>query len=233
MRTRFIIILFLSVFITSCTKNVDYTQGFMDETSGLYKYSSDEVIEVYYDNNKLFLNWRGVEKIKLVVLNQHTFFIADMYAKLRFVKHLNTNEDYLSIVNPENEDLVTYDYLKLSDSVNIPSGYLKNGHYDKALAGYLEIQKQDSTSVFINEWDFNRLGYGLLNDKNYQNAIDVFKINVALYPESSNVFDRLASAYLRSGDSIQAFDNYKKALALNKDNRSAKQFVNDYNEKEN
>ena len=228
MRTRLIITLFLIVFITSCSKNVDYTTAFMDQTSGRYLYSPDEVLEVYYENKKLFLKWRGVEKIKPVILDQHTFFVADMYAKLRFVKHPNTNEHYLSIVNPDNEDLITYNYLKLADSVNIPSMDLKNGNYDKALAGYLEIKKQDSTSIFIDEGEFNRLGYGLLREKNYQSAIDVFKINVALYPESSNVYDSLADAFLRKGDSLQAFHNYKIALSLNSENSRAKQYVKTY-----
>ena len=58
-------------------------------------------------------------------------------------------------------------------------------------------------------------------------------MNVALYPESDNVYDSLADAYLRSGDSLQAFNNYKIALEYNSGNKRAKQYVEAYNKKYN
>lgn len=215
----------------SCSENVNYTSEFINQTSGRYLLTPDEVLVVYYENNRLFLKWRGVEKLKPVIIDQNTFFVGDMYKKLRFVQHPETNEFYLATVDPDNESLITYDYLKLADSVDIPSGYLLNGEFNKALAGFLEIKKQDSTSILIDETEFNKLGYSYLRKGKYQNAIDVFKINVALYPESSNVYDSLADAYLRSGDSLQAFNNYKIALELDNDNRRAKEYVKAYNPK--
>jgi len=231
MKTLMKTIIFLcSLFLfVSCSNSVDFSHEHIQQTSGRYLYAPDEVIEVYYENNKLYLKWRGAEKIEPVLLDEHTFFIPDMYKKLRFVQQPNSNKRFLSVVNPEDEDLVTYDYLKLSDSVDIPSEYLKKGNYDKALSGYLEIQKQDSTHWSIEEYEFNRLGYSLLREKKYENAINVFKINVALYPKSSNVYDSLADAYLRSGDSLQAYDNYKMALELDVDNVRAQQYIKAYN----
>jgi len=223
-----ITILFCFLFVVSCSKSVDYSPEHIEQTSGRYLFTPDEVIEVYYEGNNLFLKWRSVTKIEPVILDQNTFFVADMYKKLRFVKHPNTGSRYLSIVNPDHDDLITYDYLKLSDSTDIPSAYLKNGDYDKALSGYLEIQKQDSNSELFNQNEFNRLGYRFLREEEYQDAISVFKINVALFPESSNVYDSLAEAYLKSGDSLNAYNNYKKALDLDSDNKNAAQYVNDY-----
>ncbi|PTM08090.1 MAG: tetratricopeptide repeat protein [Bacteroidetes bacterium] len=219
--------------VASCSKSVDYSPEYIKQTSGRYLYSPDEVFEIYYENKKLFLNWRGVKKIKPVIIDQHTFFVADMYKKLRFVQRPNTKEQYVSIVNPDNEDLITYDYLKLADSFDIPSSHLKNENFDKALAGYLEIKKQDSTSILIDEGEFNRLGYTYLREKKYSNAISVFRINEALFPESSNVYDSLADAYLRQGDSLQAFNNYKIALRLDSNNKRAKHFVDAYGKKVN
>ncbi len=106
---------------------------------------------------------------------------------------------------------------------------LRDKEYNKALEGYLDIKQQDSTSVFIDEDEFNNLGYELLRKKENQNAINVFKINVALYPESENVYDSLADAYLRSGDSLNAYNNYKKALELNTGNKRAKKFIEVFN----
>ena len=221
--------LFLIVVVFSCSKNIDYSSEYIKQTSGRYLYNQDEVIDVYYDNGKLFLKWRGAEKIKPVILDENIFFVVDMYKKLHFVQHPETKKRYLSIISVDNKDLITYDYLKVEDSFRIPSMHLKNKNYDKALAGFLEIKKQDSTSVLINEKEFNSLGYKLLREKEYENAIEVFKINVALYPKSDNVYDSLADAYLRHGDSLQAFINYKKALEYNNTNKRAKEFVEAYN----
>ena len=82
----------------------------------------------------------------------------------------------------------------------------------------------------IDEYELNRLGYNYLRDKNYQNAIAVFKMNVTLYPESGNVYDSLADAYLRSGDSLEAFTNYKKALEIEPENSRALKYIKAYNE---
>ncbi len=234
MKTKYLLFfIFLIVVVFSCSKNIDYSSEYIEQTSGRYLFNQDEVIDVYYENGKLFLKWRGAEKIKPVVLDKNIFFVADMYKKFHFVQHPETKKRYLSILSEDNKDQISYDYLKVEDSFRIPSMHLKNKNYDKALAGYLEIQKQDSTSVLISEREFNSLGYKLLREKEYQNAIDVFKMNVVLYPESDNVYDSLADAYLRHGDSLQAFNNYKKAFEYNNGNKRAKQFVEAYNKKYN
>ncbi|MBQ0786772.1 MAG: tetratricopeptide repeat protein [Oceanihabitans sp.] len=234
MKTRTLLLsLISSIIISSCSKNVNYTPEFIAQTSGRYLFNQDDVIEVFYENNKLFVKWRGAEKLEPVVIDENTFFIVDMYKKLRFVQHPETKKRYLSIIPKENESTITYDYLKVTDSFKTPSMHLKSGNYEKALTGFLAIKKQDSTNVLINENEFNTIGYELLRKEEYQNAIAVFDINVALYPESDNAYDSLADAYLRSGDSLQAFHNYKKALTFNNRNNRAKRFVKAYSENKN
>ena len=56
-------------------------------------------------------------------------------------------------------------------------------------------------------------------------------MNVALYPESSNVYDSLGEAYLASGDSIKALNNYKKSFELNPNNVRAERVINALAEK--
>ncbi|WP_166963599.1 tetratricopeptide repeat protein [Yeosuana marina] len=227
---RVLFFLLIITVLSACSKHIDYSQEYMDQTSGRYLYNDDEVIDVYYKNKKLYLKWKGAKQIEPVILDENTFFVADMFSKLRFVEQPETKQRYLSVVSDENENSISYDYLKVADSFKTPTMLLKRKEYDKALLGYLEIQKKDSTSVFINEGDFNKKGYSLLREKKYNEAIQIFKINVALHPESDNVYDSLAEAYLKSGDSLQAFNNYKKALELNSGNKRAKDYVNSYKE---
>jgi len=65
------------------------------------------------------------------------------------------------------------------------------------------------------EQDFNRLGYRYLNEEKADEAIAVFKLNAAMYPESWNVYDSLGEAYLKHGDKGLALKSYAKALELN------------------
>jgi tetratricopeptide (TPR) repeat protein len=174
------------------------------------------------------LKWKCASKVEPVDLDENTFFVADMYKKLRFVQHPETKKRYLATVSADDDNKVSYDFLKVEDTYNTPRMYLQNKDYDNALKGYLELRKQDSTQIYIEEAEVNRMGYNFLTDKDYANAIAVFKMNTALYPESDNVYDSLADAYVRSGDSLQAFNNYKKALELNSGNERAKDFVKNY-----
>ena len=229
MKTKVVLYsIFFILTILSCKKSVNYTPEYMQETSGRYLYNQDDIIEVFYENNRMFFKWRGAEKLKPVILDDKTFIIVEMDQKFHFLQNPETKERFLSKIPKDNEDLISYDYIKVADSFKVPSMHLKDKNYDKAMQGYLEIQKQDSTSLLIEESSFNSLGYQLLREKKYEDAIGVFKINVALYPESGNVYDSLADAYVRKGDSLQAFNYYKMALVYNSGNRRAKEFSEAY-----
>ncbi|WP_369994331.1 tetratricopeptide repeat protein [Winogradskyella sp.] len=231
MKTKAIVLILFAVSIfASCSKSVEYSEEFKEQTSGKYLYNLDEFVEVYYNDNELLLKWKGGE-IKPVTLGQNEFFVPDMYKKFRFVKHPKTNERYLSVIDEDDEAKITYDYIKVKDGYKTPSQHLKDGNYEKALEGYLEIKKQDSTSSYIRERDFNSLGYRHLRDKEYKEAIEVLKINAVLHPNSSNVYDSLADAYLRSGDSLQAYNNYKKAYEMDPRNPRAERFLEVYKPK--
>ncbi|WP_400078051.1 tetratricopeptide repeat protein [Winogradskyella sp. R77965] len=226
----FLFALTLSLIIFNCSSNIEYSETFKKETAGSYLYNQDDLIEVYYENDKLFLNWRG-GKIEPVAIAENEFFVADMYKKLWFVQHPETKERYLSIIPEGDNGKTTYDYLKAPKGYKTPSLHLKEGNYEKALAGYLEIKKQDSTSIFIRERDFNSMGYKHIRKHEYEKAIGVLKLNAALHPNSANAFDSLAEAYLLNGDSLEAYRNYKKTLEIYSANKRAKAYVDAYKSK--
>ncbi len=231
--TSVVVMLLMVFFVLSCTKSVKYTKEYVEQTSGRYLFDQDNIIDVFYENEKLFVTLGGVKTIEPVILDEETFFVADIYKKFRFVEHPETKKRYLSIISDANDNLISYDYLKVDDTYKTPRMHLESGNYDKALEGYLEIKAQDSTNVLIDEAELNSLGYRLLRKKEYDNAIEVFNMNVLLYPESANVYDSLADGYLAQGDSLQAFENFKKTLELNEHNRKANKFVTEYQKKKN
>ena len=67
------------------------------------------------------------------------------------------------------------------------------------------------------ETDVNALGYQLLGEKKYPEALEMFRKNVKDYPESWNVHDSLGEALATTGDKKGASASYERALALARD----------------
>jgi Protein of unknown function (DUF2911) len=67
---------------------------------------------------------------------------------------------------------------------------------------------------FASEAELNNFGYFfLLQQKEIDKAIEIFKINIDKHPDSWNVYDSLAEAYGNKGDKENAVKNYKLASA--------------------
>jgi dienelactone hydrolase len=60
----------------------------------------------------------------------------------------------------------------------------------------------------------NLTGYEHLQAGNTQLAIEIFKLNVAAFPESPNTYDSLSDGYIVAGQKDLALQNVKKALEL-------------------
>lgn len=71
------------------------------------------------------------------------------------------------------------------------------------------------------EDDMNSWGYQLMRQGEKQWALEVFKLNVAMHPQSYNPYDSLAECYEALGDRVQASNNYQRSLALNPKNTHA------------
>lgn len=62
--------------------------------------------------------------------------------------------------------------------------------------------------------EFNALGYVVLAQKKYAEAINIFKLNTLLHPDNAGTFDSLAEAYMVKGDNNNARYYYKKVLEM-------------------
>jgi len=224
MKLKSILSLIIVLLIFSCNSSKN-SESFIKKTTGRYLYNSDELIEVYFKENVLHLKWRGATEIKPLKVSNDTFFVKEMNEKIQFLTNPSNGKEYIVLVPKEKGKTITFNYKKLEENEKIPSEYLKNSEYSKALQGYLAIQKKDSLDSTVKESNFNTFGYNELRNKNFEKAIQLFSINVALHPNSSNVYDSLAEAYMKSGDTINAINNYKKSLALDSGNKRAKRNI--------
>ncbi len=100
----------------------------------------------------------------------------------------------------------------------------KNG-IQAGLIKFKEIRSDPGNKLYFEEREFNAMGYRLMGAGKMKAAIEIFKLNVEMYPESANVYDSLAEAYMNSGDTKKAIKNYKKSLELNPDNTNAKEML--------
>lgn len=87
-----------------------------------------------------------------------------------------------------------------------------------AIDQYCEQRKGTTVSFTLDENQMNRLGYLLLGAKRVKEAIEIFKLNVEDYPNSSNTYDSLGEAYMIAGEKDLAIRNYEKSVELNPKN---------------
>lgn len=84
------------------------------------------------------------------------------------------------------------------------------------------IRRANPESPLIREEAVNSFGYSLLGKKQAEAAIDVFRLNTELYPQSGNAWDSLAETYLAAGKKGLARQLYAKALEVEPDYPNAK-----------
>ena len=71
----------------------------------------------------------------------------------------------------------------------------------------------------------NRLGYDLINEKKLDWAVEIFKLNIRLFPNNPNGYDSLGEAYMLKGVKDLAIQNYKKVLEMDPENENAKKML--------
>ncbi len=225
MKAKLIFTLIITGFLMNCTSKKNSSE-FIENTSGRYFFNADEVIEVVFKEQELYLNWRNTD-LKPLKLNDSVFYVSELNEKLIF----NSNENKIVLAEKREHKGEKYIFLKLKEGEKTPSEYLAENNYNQALEGYKEIQQRDSLNPLIRERNLNRTGYRFIRNNEIEKAINIFKINTELYPNSSNTFDSLGDAYLKNNDTLNAIDSYKKALSINPENRSSKRNLKELTDK--
>ncbi len=96
---------------------------------------------------------------------------------------------------------------------------------------YAAVSKNMGFTVSPPELLINTLGYEAMSQKWYKKAAALFRMNIANYPGSNNVYDSYGDLLAEMKDTLAAKTAYEKALAL-KDNASTRQKLNTLEGKE-
>ena len=215
-------ILFTFILLTSCTsqKNKD---SFIEATSGRYLFNANEVLEIYFEDAIMHAKWRGNDDIELLKVNDSAFYMKELNEKMLFVSKPKT---HIELAPKTEHKGVIYRFDKMEKGEKTPSEYFNDKEYDKALTAFKTIKEKDSLNPNVSERRLNTLAYRFLRKEEYDEAKELFKINMALYPNSSNVYDSMSDLYFSKKDTVNAIIYYKKALAINPENRSSKARLN-------
>jgi tetratricopeptide (TPR) repeat protein len=159
----------------------------------------------------------GSPGFELFPVSDNEFVRKDAEITYTFVKGAGGSADKIALKLTEGGSEAP----RMAKDARVPYEELMAGRIDEAVAGYMKIKKQTPLNAAVQEARLNTLGYTMLQEKKIDAAIAIFKVNVALYPQSSNVYDSLGEAYLAAGDKDQAAVNYKKSLDLDPKNQNA------------
>jgi len=65
-----------------------------------------------------------------------------------------------------------------------------------------------------------------------EKALELFKLNVILFPESARVWDSLGEGFMTAGNNELAIAHYEKSLALNPSNDNARRIIEKLRQKD-
>lgn len=218
------IFLLLSVIFLASCGNSKNSKEFMIAVRGDYLFNASETVGITFNENKLYVRWRGKDNIEPLKINDSTFYIQEMNEKFIFMKQPKM---HILLAKKREHKGITIKFPKMVAGQKTPNDYFNNNQIDKAIEGYLFIKKNNPDSRSVRESNLNNLGYRALRKKEYKKAVKIFKLNTLLYPESANTFDSLGEAYHRSKDSANAIISFRKALELNPKSKRAKQYINE------
>lgn len=97
--------------------------------------------------------------------------------------------------------------------------------FETAIKKFHELRQDKQTTFYFEEREFNELGYRLVNTGKMREAIEIFKLNVEMFPNSANVYDSMGEAYMKNGDNALAIQNYKKVLEMNPESENAREML--------
>ncbi|WP_158844424.1 alpha/beta hydrolase [Algibacter sp. L1A34] len=95
----------------------------------------------------------------------------------------------------------------------------------KALDNAIELSIQAKKTEMENkhsESDLNEWAYTFLRNEELEKALEIFKLNTILFPDSWNAFDSYGEALLKSNRKAESIEMYEKSIELNPENETGK-----------
>jgi tetratricopeptide (TPR) repeat protein len=191
--------------------------GKLDEYTGRFQVNPDRVITVTKDAGRLYVEPTESPRVELYPLSETEFTRTDENVQYTYVRDESGKFNSVRIRFDGGALIAS----RAPAAARIPYELLMSGRIPEAIEAYRKIKAGMPGSVAVQEVRLNYIGYSLMAQNKLAEAIAILKLNVELYPKSSNVYDSLGEAYMRNGDKEPAIVNYKKSLELDPRNANA------------
>jgi glyoxylase-like metal-dependent hydrolase (beta-lactamase superfamily II) len=138
--------------------------------------------------------------------------------KYSFISKSGIDREQLKREHENNVKYVWYRIKESQSAATVIGKVIAESGIDAAINKFAEIKEVPGEEYYFDEVEMNRLGYQLINQNKLKAAIEIFKMNVELYPETWNVYDSLGEGYMLLGEKEPAIKYYEKSLEINPDN---------------
>ena len=112
----------------------------------------------------------------------------------------------------------TFAWLEIQDPVPAFAALVRTMReqgVSRALDQYRASRRARPAEAPLSEGTVNGIGYALLRDRQAQDAIRVFELNVEDHSKSWNAYDSLGEALVAAGESARAIEAYERSVELN------------------
>ena len=207
-----------NVVLTSKTKEIQETPYVAenDKMTSYYGYGwaisqsnrNTKVVAHNGSNGLYFADFvRFIDDDVVVIYMTNAFLGSESENVAREIGKMIFDSNYNTTPIPKNIYELIHEFMKTNPSVNA-----------EKLPDFL---KKEFNIEFKDHATLNRLGYSRLKKEDKPDwALELFKLNVKLFPEDGNLWDSLGEAYLKYGKIEEAIKSYTKAVELgNKDSK--------------
>ena len=170
------------------------------ELAGSYQVDADTILRVALDGDHLELRRPFFTPTALVPIADSTFVSRDDPARFIFSKATD-GAWQVEVVQPGAAPSSSAIAKRVADSATVILDDLAAGHVDHAITSYRDAIAREPHNLAFSEKHFSDLGMAaLFGRSDTATAITLYKLIVALYPDSMGAHFNLANAYDRAGD---------------------------------
>ncbi|HSF55465.1 MAG TPA: serine hydrolase [Algoriphagus sp.] len=198
--------------------------NFVGQITGRYRIDGNRLIEIFEKDSLLFGKSLGENPSELIRIADSVYVRRENNQLIKFRVNPESDKMEMVLLDPGDEAVIAT-LVKMNVEETIPIETLTSGQFDSALEEYQALKKQNPSDQTVSENNLNNIGYQFLNLDKLKWAQDIFKVNMMLYPNSSNVYDSYAEACMKLGELDLALENYQKSLSLDPKNTNAEKMI--------
>lgn len=183
-----------------------YTKAtFVGEPTGSHVNLYGDARPVFLPNSKLRVNISSLWWQNMVELDRRPWTSPQVSAALTFA-------DYANNIDPAMEAIINYK--PRPTLTELVRADFEAGNMAAVKAKLIEFRKDPANEFVSVEAELNAAGYRLMAAQRIEQAVELFKLNTELYPDSANVYDSYGEALANAGKREEAIKAYEKALQL-------------------